>query len=89
MKDNNPPIRGLCKKEGSAMEWEFIIKLILGILGAALVAGGIVAYRRSERTSVKSLSAAAIAAGVVMWVVIVITTSVTSEVGGPGATLTP
>jgi len=71
------------------MEWEFIIKLILGILGAALVAGGIVAYRRSERTSVKSLSAAAIAAGVVMWVVIVITTSVTSEVGGSGAMLTP
>jgi hypothetical protein len=71
------------------MEWEFIIKLILGILGAALVVGGIVAYRRSERTSVKSLSAAAIAAGVVMWVVIVITTSVTSEVGGPGAMLTP
>ena len=71
------------------MEWEFIIKLILGILGAALVAGGIVAYRRSEITSVKALSAAAIAAGVVMWAVIVITTPVTSEVGGQGATLTP
>ena len=71
------------------MEWEFIIKLILGILGAALVVGGIVAYRRSERTSVKSLSAAAIAAGVVMWAAIVITTEVTSEVGGPGALVNP
>ena len=65
------------------MEWEFIIKLILGILGAALIAGGIVAYRRSQRTSVKSLSAAAIAAGVIMWAVIVITTPVTREVGSP------
>ena len=71
------------------MEWEFIIKLILAILGAALVAGGIVAYRRSENTGVKSLSAAAISAGVVMWAFILITTQVTSEAGGPGATLTP
>lgn len=66
------------------MEWEFIVKLILGILGAALVAGGLVAYRKSERTVVKSLSAAAIAAGIVMWVAIVVTTSVTTEVGGGG-----
>ncbi|MFC1847705.1 hypothetical protein ACFLXV_00120 [Chloroflexota bacterium] len=71
------------------MEWEFIIKLILAILGTALVAGGIVAYRRSENTGVKSLSAAAISAGVVMWAVILITTQVTSEAGGPGVTLTP
>lgn len=70
------------------MEWEFIIKLILGILGAALVAGGIIAYRGSERTSVKTLGAAAIAAGVVMWAAIVFTTSVTHEIGPPAAMLT-
>jgi hypothetical protein len=58
------------------MEWEFIIKLILGILGAALIAGGFVAYRRSVSTAIKALSAAAIAAGVVMWAAIVVTTPV-------------
>lgn len=68
---------------------EFIIILILGVLGAALIAGGIVAYRRDERTSVKSLSAAAIAAGAVIWVAIAFTIPVSQEVGGPGATLTP
>ena len=71
------------------MEWEFIIKLILGIVGAALIAGGIVAYRRSESTSVKAVSAAAIAVGVVMWAAIVVTTSVTTEVGGTGGVPTP
>ena len=48
------------------MEWEFIIKLILGILGAALVAGGIVAYRGSTWVYVRSVGAAATAVGVVM-----------------------
>ena len=71
------------------MNWEFIIKLTLGVLGAALVAGGIVAYRKSESTRVKTLSSAAVAAGLVMWAAIVVTTSVTSEVGGTGATLSP
>ena len=68
---------------------EFIIILILGTLGAALIVGGIVAYRKSERTAVKSLSAAAIAAGIVMWAVIVISSPVSYEVGEPGANLTP
>ena len=72
------------------MEWEFIIKLILGILGAALVAGGIIAYRGSERTSIRAFSAAAIAAGVVMWAAIVFTTPVSHEVGRqPAAIITP
>jgi hypothetical protein len=71
------------------MEWEFIIKLVLGIVGAALIAGGIVAYRRSERTDVKTASAAAVAAGVVMWAAIVVTTSVTTEVGSAGGVPAP
>jgi hypothetical protein len=68
---------------------EFIIIVILGILGAALIAGGIVAYRRGEGTAVKSIGAAAVAAGVVMWAVIAITTPVSSEAGGAGATPEP
>jgi hypothetical protein len=51
----------------------FIIIAVLGILGAALVAGGIVAYRKSVRAGVKSLAAASIAAGVVMWALILVT----------------
>ena len=71
------------------MEWEFIIKLVLGIAGAALIAGGIVAYRRSEATNVKTASAAAVAAGAVMWVAIVATTPVTTEIGSAGGALSP
>jgi hypothetical protein len=71
------------------MNWDFIVTLILGIVGASLIAGGIVAYRKSESTRVKALSSAAVAAGLVMWAAIVVTTQVTSEVGGPGASLTP
>lgn len=71
------------------MNWGFIIVLILGIVGAALIAGGIVAYRKSESTRVKALSSAAVAAGLVMWAAIVVTTQVTTEVGGQGASLTP
>jgi len=47
-------------------DMEFIIRVILGVLGAALVAGGIVTYRRSTATKGRALGAASIAAGVVM-----------------------
>jgi len=56
---------------------EFIISVILGILGAALIAGGIVGYRKSESARAKAISAAAIAAGVVMLVIIVFIIPVT------------
>ncbi len=58
----------------------FVIIMILGILGAAFIVGGIVMYRRSESTNAKALSAAAVAAGVVMWAIILFTkvASVTS-----------
>ena len=61
------------------MDWGFIIIAVLGITGAGLIVGGIVAYRGSARTGVRASGAAAIAAGVVMWVIItlVIPTSVT------------
>jgi Ca2+/H+ antiporter len=59
----------------------FIIIATLGILGAALIAGGIVMYRKSESTNGRAFGAAAIAAGVVMWVIIVIVTPVSQSTG--------
>ena len=59
---------------------EFIISVILGILGVALITGGIVGYRRSESARAKAISAAAIAAGVVMLVIIVFIIPVTRVV---------
>ena len=58
---------------------DFVIIAILGILGAALIAGGIVLYRRSARTSLRAFGAAAIAAGAVMWLVILLITPVFSS----------
>ena len=61
------------------MDWGAVIWIILGVLGAALIAGGIVAYRGSRRTGVRAFSAAGIAAGVVMWAIVVITIPVSSS----------
>jgi hypothetical protein len=60
---------------------EFIIMATLGILGAALIAGGIVGYRKSSRAGVKTVSAACIASGVVMWALLAVTTPVSSSYG--------
>ncbi|MFC1964825.1 hypothetical protein ACFLWG_02330 [Chloroflexota bacterium] len=60
---------------------EFLILIVLGVLGAACIVGGIVGYRKSEDARAKAISAAAIAAGVVMWVVIFLITPVSSSVG--------
>ena len=50
-----------------------VIWMILAILGAALVAGGVVGYRKGTGPAVKAFSAAAIAAGVVMWLIVLVT----------------
>ena len=60
---------------------EFLILIVLGVLGAAFIVGGIVGYRKSESARAKVISAAAIAAGVVMWAVILLITPVSSSVG--------
>jgi hypothetical protein len=60
---------------------EFIIIATLGILGAALIVGGIVGYRKSVRAGVKTLAAASIASGVVMWALILFTTPVSVSYG--------
>ena len=58
-----------------------IIIATLGILGAALIAGGTVGYRKSSRTGVKTVSAACIASGAVMWALLAVTTPVSSSYG--------
>jgi len=60
---------------------EFIIAAILGILGAALIAGDIVGYLKGESARAKVISAAAIAAGVVMLATILLIMPVTRVVG--------
>ncbi|MFC1993699.1 hypothetical protein ACFLVI_00370 [Chloroflexota bacterium] len=62
---------------------ETVIWMILGILGGALIAGGIVAYRGSKRVNIRSFSASAIAAGVVMWAIISVTVPVSKASNGP------
>ena len=64
------------------MNWEFVVPLTLAILGAALIIGGIVAYRGSTRTGVRSFGASAVAAGVVMWAVVLFTLPVQSTGNG-------
>ncbi len=71
------------------MDWGAIIQLSLAILGAAFIVGGIVAYRGSTRTGVRAFAASAVAAGVVMWAVVLITVPVSSAGDGPSdATVT-
>ena len=65
------------------MDWGFIIIVGLAILGAALMVGGIVAYRTSAKGEIKALAAAAVASGVVMWAVVLITTPVSYSGEGP------
>ncbi|MFC1991092.1 hypothetical protein ACFLU9_02965 [Chloroflexota bacterium] len=60
---------------------EFLILIVLGVLGAAFIVGGIVGYRKSESARAKVISSATIAAGVVMWAAILLITPVSSSVG--------
>ena len=65
------------------MNSDAVVWLVLGILGAALIVGRVVAYRGSPRVSVRAFGSAAIAAGVVMWAVVLITIPVSSSGDGP------
>ena len=58
------------------MDWGTVIQLALAIVGAALIVGGFIAYRGSTRTGTRAFSSSIIAAGVVMWVVVLITVPV-------------
>ena len=55
------------------MDLSVVVWLVLAVIGTALIAGGIVAFRGTRRTGVRALSAAAIAAGVVMWIFVLLT----------------
>ena len=44
----------------------FIGLVLLGVVGAALIAGGVVSYRGTRRTGIRAGAAAAIAAGAAM-----------------------
>lgn len=65
------------------MDWGAFELLTLAVVGAALIVGGIVALRMSPRGMARPLSAAATAAGVVMWVAVLLMVSVSSTGEGP------
>jgi len=65
------------------MDWGAVVQLTLAILGAVLIAGGIVGYRGSARTGVRAFGAAAVAGGVVMWAVVLFTVPVSSTGESP------
>ena len=65
------------------MNWDFIFQMTLAALGVALMVGGIVAYRGSVRTGVRSFAAAGIASGVVMLAIVVMTVPAYSTSDGP------
>jgi len=70
------------------MDGDAVIWMILSMLGAALIAGGIVAYRRSRRTGVRAFGATALTAGVVMWAIVLVTIPLSStQHGSPEPTL--
>ena len=63
------------------MDWGSIVWLILAVLGAASVAGGVVAYRGSMSTGGRVAGAALATAGVVMWAIILVTVPVSTSSG--------
>jgi len=60
------------------MDPEFIIKTALAILGAGLIAAGIVLIVRGSKTARKVWGSVSIAVGVVLWLIILFTTIVSS-----------
>jgi len=66
------------------MNWDALMWVLLSIFGAALVIGGIVAYRGIQRTGLRALAAAGVAAGIVMWAIVLVTIPVSgTQQGSP------
>ncbi len=61
------------------MDWGSVVWLILAVLGAASIAGGIIVYRGSMSVASRSFGAASVAAGVVMWAIILVTVPVSTS----------
>ena len=70
------------------MNWDTLLWIVLIVVGAALVMGGIVAYRGSTRTGVRALAAAGIAAGVMMLAIVALTVPVSVETSTSGTRTT-
>ena len=68
----------------------FVFVALLGILGAALLVGGIVAYRGSTAVMARAFSSAGVVAGLAMWLVIAsVTVTSTSTSTSSGAAPEP
>ncbi|MCH7580900.1 MAG: hypothetical protein IIB22_11705 [Chloroflexi bacterium] len=65
------------------MEWGSLIWLLLAIVGAASIAGGVVAHRRGASVGAQAFGAAAVAAGVAMWAIVLVTVPVSSSGDAP------
>ncbi len=66
----------------------FIFVAVLGVLGAALIGGGIVAYRGSTAVMARSFSAASVVAGLAMWFIIASLTITSSSGTAPEPVVT-
>lgn len=65
------------------MDWGTVIWIILGVVGAGLILGGIVAYREATKSGIRAFAAGLISSGFAMWVVIGFTIPAsTSSSGG-------
>ncbi len=63
------------------MNTELLINGALAIIGAGLIAAGIVGLIQSRKTGTRMWSAVAIAVGVVMWIIVLLTTAVNKSTG--------
>ncbi len=60
----------------------FVILAIIGVLGAALIAGGIVLYRSGPRARFRAFGSASVAAGTVMWAIVLVSAPASSSTSG-------
>ena len=58
------------------MDWGSVIQLLLAIVGAAAMVGGFVLYRNATSAIGRAVGAGSVAAGAVMWAVVVLTVPV-------------
>ena len=63
------------------LDMGFVFVALLGILGAALIGGGIVAYRGSTAVIARAFSAASVVSGLAMWFVIASVTITSTSSG--------
>ena len=62
----------------------FVILAMMGVLGAALIAGGIVLFRGDTRAGVRAFGSASVAAGTVMWAIVLLSAPASSSTSGEG-----